>query len=123
MDNAAIFTEITKQNELRRKAQLPLLNMRAEMQHAVSLALLHKYREFCHQHRDKLDQFRDEVLAEFRERYNPNFGHTSTGRLAVGLKALRLFEDWIEETFHVVKPHFEPKNVVIYGADRDIKHG
>ena len=121
MDRAAIFTEITKRNALRRKAQLPLLDVRAEMAHAVSLAALKEYREFCDQHRDKLEQFRTEVLAEMRER-NPNFfGHSLGGRLAVGFKARRRFEAWIEENFGMVKPTFIPKNAIIYGSDRD-KH-
>jgi hypothetical protein len=46
MDKAAIFTEITQRNHLRRKAQLPLLSVRDEMAHAVSLAALHEYYEF-----------------------------------------------------------------------------
>ena len=119
MDRAAIFTVITKRNELRRKALLPLLDVRAEMAHAVSLAALKEYRQFCQQHRDKLEQFRAEVLAEMRER-RPNFsGHSLRGRLAVGFKARRRFEAWIEDKFGVVRPDFEPKNAVVYGADRD----
>jgi hypothetical protein len=73
MDRAAIFTEITQRNDLRRKAQLPLLDVHAEMAHAVSHAALHEYYEFCDPHRDKLDEFRAEVLAEFRKTY-PNSG-------------------------------------------------
>ena len=38
MDRAAIFTEITRRNALRREAGLPLLDVRQEFAHGVAVA-------------------------------------------------------------------------------------
>ena len=43
MDRAAIFTEIIKRNEVRRKALLPLLDVRTETAHSVSFATMNEY--------------------------------------------------------------------------------
>jgi hypothetical protein len=116
-NRAAIFAAITKRNELRRLAQLPLLDVRAEMAHAVALAALNEYGAFCDQYKAKLEEFRAEVLAEERAT-KPDFGHTWGGRLAVAIKSRRRFEAWIAQTFGITKPTFEPKNPIIYGSEK-----
>jgi hypothetical protein len=117
VDKAALFTEITERNRLRREAQLPLLDVRAELEHAMAVAALDEYNAFCDQHQDKLQAFRDEVLSEHRAK-NPEFGATRMGMWMVGTVALRRFEAWIKQTYGVTKPQFLPRHAIIYGQGR-----
>jgi len=117
MDKAALFTEITRRNELRRQAQLPLLDVRAEFDHAVAQAAIDEYHAFCDQHVAKYVEFRDQVLAEKRL-MKPDFGHTMGGVMMVGLEAKRRFEAWIETQFGVQRPRFQAKNAIVYGQAR-----
>ena len=117
LDRAAFFTEITKRNEIRRQAQLPLLDVRAEIAHAEALAALKEYDAFCDQYKAKLDEFRAEVLAEERA-IKPTLVTPRGGRLAISVQAQRRFKAWIDETFGITKPAFEPKNSIIYGSNK-----
>jgi len=117
MDKAALFTEITRRNEVRRKAQLPLLDVRTELDHAVQLAKVQEYNAFCEQHAAKLNEFRVAVMAERRAK-NPDYGYTSMGVWAVNLAAQKLFDAWIELNFGMTEPGFHPKNMIVYGQDK-----
>src|SRR6266404_5253277 len=59
IDRAAIFATICERNEIRRKAQLPLLDVRVEFNHAVGKALDDAYEEML-----------ELIATEFRHRLN-----------------------------------------------------
>jgi hypothetical protein len=50
IDKAAIFTELTRRNAIRRQAQLPLLDMRDEFDRAVEYA---SWKVVCEEHGDR----------------------------------------------------------------------
>jgi hypothetical protein len=50
MDKAAIFTELTRRNALRREAGLPLLDVRQEFDHGVAKARWEEYQVVCDAH-------------------------------------------------------------------------
>lgn len=117
MDKAALFTQITRRNELRREAHLPLLDVRTELDHAAQLAATQEYDDFCAQHEAKLKEFRNAVMTERRSK-DPNYGHTKMGWWSVNHEAQQRFENWIEQTFGITRPDFRPKNLVSYGQDK-----
>ena len=63
VDRAGIFEELTRRNALRRDAKLPLLDLRSEFSHAVSLALWKEGRERldC-----EIPRIKQEVVAELQ---------------------------------------------------------
>jgi hypothetical protein len=70
LDKAALFTELTQRNALRRKAQLPLLDLPTEYARMVRLA---QQTALYEQHYDRV---RAAVLAELRQRKGPDFDET-----------------------------------------------
>src|SRR5215212_404836 len=68
MDKAAIFTELTRRNALRREAGLPLLDLRREFDHEVALARWNEYQAVCDAHADLRAAIEAEVVEELRRR-------------------------------------------------------
>lgn len=79
VDRAAIFTSILHRQALRREAQLPLLNIRAEYEHAVEQA---RWRAHVEEHGETI---RAEVLAELRAKHGSQFGQSVGGLWAIQL--------------------------------------
>jgi hypothetical protein len=82
IDRAAIFTELTRRNVVRRQAKLPLLDMRDEFDRAVEYAC---WKAVCEKHADRV---RSEVLAELSETFGRE-PHSASGRWAVGILTLK----------------------------------
>jgi hypothetical protein len=114
MDKAAIFTEATGRNALRRAHGLPLLNVRAEYDHAVAVAAQRDYQALCDEHADEREVIRQEVLAEFRGRFGPGFGQTMGGRWAIGEVTRRRFCAHMEG-HGISAPDSAARNEVTYG--------
>ena len=76
VDKAAIFAELTERNALRREAKLPLLDLRDEFEHAVSLAL---WDEAWEKHADLLG--RNPSRSNGRVRALPIDGRSHASRL------------------------------------------
>ena len=76
VDRAAIFSELTKRNAIRREARLPLLDIHAEFVHAVELAI---WKEACEEHADDIARIRDEAVATFIGRTAPTFRLADAG--------------------------------------------
>jgi hypothetical protein len=105
VDKAAIFAELTKRNAVRREAKLPLLDLRDEFEHAVSLAL---WDEAWEQHADELGQIRAEVTAEY--------GHfqSTAGGMLLGSKFLERASIFLEQ--HGIYPP-TLRQSIRYGED------
>jgi len=86
-DRAAIFSSILRRQALRREAQLPLLNVRAEYEHAVSQAL---WRAYVEEHGATV---RAQVLDELRSRLGAQFGSSVGGLWAVRLRTEKRLRD------------------------------
>lgn len=86
IDWSAILTEIYARNRLRIEAQLPRLNIKAELEHAV---LVRAWR----QHLDRQhDRVRSEILAAQRARHGEGYGLSWGGRMALNVLTRRALE-------------------------------
>lgn len=90
IDRAAIFSTILRRQALRREAQLPLLDIRAEYERAVEQALWQAHVE------EHGETVRAEVLAELRAKHGPQFGQSVGGlwaiRILTGRRLAEMFE-------------------------------
>lgn len=80
-DRGAIFSNILRRQALRREAQLPLLNVRAEYERAVDQA---RWRAHVETYGETI---RAQVLAELRAKNGPQFGGSVGGMWAVRILA------------------------------------
>jgi len=89
-DRGTIFSNILRRQALRREAQLPLLNVRAEYERAVEQARwqahVETYGEAIHA----------QVLADLRAKNGPRFGGSVGGLWMVRL----LTEKWLRKMFN-----------------------
>lgn len=99
MDKVAIFKEITERNALRKQAQLPLLDVRTEFDHACAVALEAEWRAFCAAMQADIDRIRAEVIAE---------------------RGGRPVQNWIDNigVTHKVDQRFEAYAAIHYGVQR-----
>ncbi len=90
IDRAAIFLNLCFRQKIRREASLPLLDLKAEYDHAVIIAEAARLRAIRQQY---VPDIKAEVLAEMRGRFGPQWGDCWSGRLALGaLVDKRLYE-------------------------------
>jgi hypothetical protein len=82
IDKAAIFTELTRRNAIRRQAQLPLLDMRDEFDRAVEYA---RWKVVCEEHGDRV---RREVITELSKTFGRE-PQSAGGRWAVNILTLK----------------------------------
>ena len=119
MDRSAIFSETTRRNALRRSHGLPLLDVRAEYDHAVAVAAERDYQGLCDEHADEREVIRQQVLAEYRERFGPNFGHSMGGRWAVGEMTRKRFAAFMANKYRASQSTTPvSRNSVTYGEAR-----
>ena len=95
MDKAAIFTEITERNKLRKEARLPLLNVRAEFDQQVALAAYREFREAAERFADQRAMIEQTVLEEFRARLGEDFGYSSFTGMGVRAETDRRFRSFL----------------------------
>lgn len=79
-DRGAIFSDILRRQALRREAQLPLLDVRAEYERAVERV---RWRTHVERYGEAV---RAQVLAELRTKNGPQFGGSVGGLWAVRLR-------------------------------------
>ncbi|KQQ17575.1 hypothetical protein ASF56_22915 [Methylobacterium sp. Leaf122] len=89
-DRGAIFSDILRRQALRREAQLPLLNVRAEYERAVEQA---RWQAHVEQYGEAI---RAQVLAELRAKNGLQFGGSVGGLWAIRL----LTEKRLREMFN-----------------------
>ena len=114
VDKAAIFAELTRRNAVRRDAKLPLLDLRSEFDHAVSLAL---WKEGCERFDCEIPRIKQEVVAELQQTRGPEFDeYRSAGaRWLIGYKvAERYYALLADHGYH--RP--TPRHQIVYGMDR-----
>lgn len=112
MDRAATFTAITERNALRRAAQLPLLDVRAEMDAAAHLAAIAAFWAAASQHADREVAIRATVLAEYRARHSPDFPRSPSGHRALAMETRKRFHAYLAR-LNIVLP--APRRVIPYG--------
>ena len=113
MDKSVLLADIFQRNAVRRQANLPLLDVRAELQRAVTAAQQQDWNAFCAAHREKRDQIEAAVLAELRLYNGPHFPASSSSRLAVAKLTNEQFERFAA-SLGVHKPIV--RDTVSYGA-------
>ena len=104
IDKAAIFTDLTRRNALRKANGLPLLDLRTEYAHQMWLAKRREYWAACDEHADEREAIRRQVLVEFQAKYGADFPGTTGGHWMVGLKANRRFSAYMEQRYGVFPP-------------------
>jgi hypothetical protein len=82
IDKAAIFTELTERNAVRRQAQLPLLDMRDQFDRAVEFT---HWKAVCEEHADRV---RSEVIAELSKSFGRE-PQSAGGRWSVSILMLK----------------------------------
>ena len=104
MDTVAIFKEITERNALRKQAQLPLLDVRAEFAHACWVARQAEWQAFCTEKQADIERIRAEVIAERGRPQNmvDNIGFT--------YRVERRFEAYAAIHYGVQKPKDATRN-------------
>jgi hypothetical protein len=119
MDRAAIFTDLTRRNALRKANRLPLLDIPSKYARCVSLAQEREYDAICAEHRDDWAEIRRQVLAELRAIHGSDFGHSMGGRWAVDILARRRFRAYMTEQ-HSISPHNPAidRGSIVYGSSR-----
>jgi hypothetical protein len=116
MDTGEIFTTLTQRNALRRRAKLPLLDIRGEYDHQVGLAAARDYQAVCARFADERARIREQVLADFRALHGPGFGLSFGGRWAVGHETNQRFRRYMSETHSVHEPGHTGRNSIVYGS-------
>jgi hypothetical protein len=114
VDKAAIFTELTRRNAVRRNAKLPLLDIHAEFDHAVSVAL---WNEGVERFRDDMPRIKQEVLAELRENRGADFPQSVGGHWLVNFEVSRRFLALLaSHGYHRPTPH----HAIVYVSNQEI---
>jgi hypothetical protein len=117
VDKASIFTAITRRNALRKANGLPLLDVPSEYAHDVAIASQHDFRNACDEHADEREVIHAQVMAEFREKYGPQFGQTMGGRWAVCAVTRKRFTDHIADKYSLAAPNQAAgKHTITYGG-------
>jgi hypothetical protein len=110
-DRAQIFTELTKRNALRREAGLPLLKLRAEVEHEVALERWREWEAVCEAHADLRAEISERIRAEYRAK-----GRTlqsASGRALLDLKTEAAFVDEMAKRGHR-RPKLPSRNPITY---------
>jgi len=115
MDQQAILDEIIKRNELRREAQLPLLDVESEFDHACLVAAEAEYSVLWHRHADVHQRIKDEILEELRKVHGPGFGYGMGAKLSVGYRALPRYRAFLKDKYGIDRPRLPARNIAIYG--------
>jgi len=123
MDQQAILDEIIKRNELRREAQLPLLDVEAEFDHACLVAAQAEYSVLWHRHADVHQRIKDEILEELRQVHGPGFGYGMGAKYSVGYRALPRYRAFLKDLYGIDKPRLPARNIAIYGEAKGAGYG
>ena len=119
MDRAAIFTELTKRNALRRMARLPPLDLRAEMAFAVKREAHRVYAEQCKRFDDDRRRIIEDVLTELRATRGQDFPTSMGGRLLVQVLSGQRFRGLLEIEHGIKAPALNSRHLVSHGELRE----
>jgi hypothetical protein len=110
-------------NTLRKAAGL--LDIPTEYAREVSVAEWQDYRRRCDEHAEEREVIRGVVLAELRQKYGPDFGHSFGGRWAVNAIVQQRFQSLMAQRYGIRAPTFKPQAgssfmaVITRSAQRD----
>ena len=114
-DKAAIFTDLTKRNALRRAGGLPPLDIRAEYAYECALAAWKEWEAQCAANADLEATIRDDIIAELRKvRADPNFPNTMGARLLTDALVINRFESALAAR-GIYKPPQPTRYGIAYG--------
>jgi hypothetical protein len=117
VDKSAIFEALTKRNAVRRDAKLPVLDIHAEFDHAVSVAL---WNEGVERFRDEMPRIKQQVLAELREQRGADFPQSVGGHWMVNYEVSRRFLALLNSNgYHRPTSH----HTIVYGSHREVGEG
>ena len=85
---------------------MPLLDVREEVNKAIDLARLHEWHEFMDSKQADVDRIRNEVLAEYRARYGPDFPQSRFSLISVHRDTTERFKAFAEVQYWVKAPDF-----------------
>jgi hypothetical protein len=81
IDRSAIFLSLCVRQKIRREARLPLLDLKAEYDHAVIIAEAAHRRAIRAQYEPEV---RNEIITRMREQHGPHWGKDLGGRYWLG---------------------------------------
>ena len=81
IDRAEIFRVLCVRQKIRREASLPLLDLKAEYDHAVIIAEAARQRVIRAQYEPEV---RNEIITQMREKHGPHWGKDLGGRYWLG---------------------------------------
>lgn len=114
-DRAAIFTDLTKRNALRRAGGLPPLDLRAEYAYECALAAWKEWEKTCDDHVTLYATIHGDVLADLRKARNDDtFPQTMGGRLMIEALTIDRFERALANR-GFYKPPQPQRNAIVYG--------
>lgn len=114
-DRAAIFTDLTKRNALRRAGGLPPLDIRAEYAYECALAAWKEWEEKVAAQGTLYADMQAQVLTELRKtRGDDTFPQTMGGRLLVEALTINRFEAALAAR-GIYKPPQPDRNAIVYG--------
>ena len=119
MDKVGLLKEILQRNALRKEAQLPLLNVRTELDHACTVATFAEWTAFCAEKKADIERIQAEVLAEMRTKRGAHFPDNSISAIALHREVDRRFEAFAAIHYGVQMPREAARHPVIYGENRD----
>jgi hypothetical protein len=111
---AAIFTDLTKRNALRRAAGVPALNFKVEYAHALAVAEWQRYQDICASNDALFRQIRTAVAEQLLREKGRDYAASTGGCWLIDAKARKQFEQALA-AIGVVKPPVPARNGVVYG--------
>ncbi len=115
VDRSAIFSRVAMRNAVRRRASLPLLNMRLEIEREVELAWEREIDALAAAHEPVRQRVLHQVRAEFVRRAGPGGGQSGAGRCGIDQEASRRFRSWLRAVPCPAAPVPRPCGVIGYG--------
>lgn len=115
MDKVRLLEEIMQRNAVRRMAQLPLLDVRAELDHACAVARYAEWLAFCEEKSADLQRIEAEVLTELRATRGPHFPSNAIAAIAVHREVETRFEAYAAIHYGVQMPRYATRHPIIYG--------
>jgi len=91
MDRAALLTAIYERNAARKQAQLPLLDVRAELRKACDVAAFDEWQQFIADHKVEWDRIEADVLTDMRVKHGPAFPSSGWSRMLVNAETEKRF--------------------------------
>ena len=118
VDRAAIFATICERNEIRRRARLPLLNVREEFDQSVGVALDCAFEELIKPIMDEFDhRISLKWIARWQRKKKTDRWPSGMGiTLLMGRHCRRVFERILRIRTGIVAPSYSPRHLTRYGG-------